>query len=213
MIYGANYAYTDSYVFIQSYGSSAVVPRPQSYRQRFGQRQYDGFQRAGLHGSVNIANLSSTNPIAWDGNVLAYRGTDTYPNTYYVPIATLTDFKKAFCLAFRLDTGVLSNSYIDGVTYATDVTAADRFKADVKTGDIQDTIFKSSLRPWQYENFQTDEFEPEDVPPYEPGGGDRPAPEDSRTARTSETTLRRLTTCLLVLHLDLSRSIVLTLRK
>ena len=69
------------------------------------------------------------------------------------------------------------DSYVPGRTYATDVTPEDEFLAKWKTGDINDPAFKESLRPWQYENFQVNEFTEDDVPGPSPGPGPKPDPE------------------------------------
>lgn len=140
---------------------------------------YGGW-RPGMDGTIDISLLSSITPYMWDGNVLAewrqYSG--SLFEVDFKCICTRKDFKRAFSMQFRLDFNTYTMSYVNGVTYATDVTSQNEFLAQLKTGDIEDTAFKNSLRPWQYENFQSDEFEPEDVPPYTPGGGgDRPDPE------------------------------------
>ena len=172
-IYGIEFAPTSNYMYSIAYGSSTLTPRGQGYTTIYGNREYTGFYRAGLEGQVNIANISSTNPLAYGGNVLAIRGPETYPDLYFLPICTLDDFRKAFCLAFRLDTGILTNSYVDEITWATVVNPDDGFKANVKTGNITDDGFKTKLRPWQYENFQIDDFDPdEDIPDYDPSGTD-----------------------------------------
>lgn len=171
-VYGIEFAPTSNYMYSIAYGSSTLTPRGQAYSTIYGNREYTGFYRAGLEGQVNIANISSTNPLAYGGNVLAIRGPETYPDLYFLPICTLDDFRKAFCLAFRLDTGILTNSYVDEITWATVVNPDDGFKATVKTGDITDDGFKTKLRPWQYENFQVDDFEPDDIPDYDPSGTD-----------------------------------------
>ena len=99
--------------------------------------------------------------------------------TPYYPISTV---EKTFSLSIRVDvSGTYTPSYSEYFTYATDVTSSNEFLAKLKTGDITNTTFKNSLREWQYENIQSDDFDEEDVPPYEPpspGGDDDPGSDD-----------------------------------
>lgn len=104
-------------------------------------------------------------------------------------IIPIDSIQKHFSLAFRVDvSGILTPSYVANFTYATDVTANNEFLAKLKTGDITNATFKNGLREWQYESLQDNEFEEEDVPPYnpepEPGGDDTPddEPEDMEDA-------------------------------
>ena len=172
-IYGMGFAPTDNYIYKIDYGSSTLSPRGQAYSTVYGQHEYSGFYRAGMEGTIDISGINSLNPIAFDGNVLAIKGNSTQDPIYFLPICTLNDFKKAFCLAFKIDIGQLTPSYVQDITWATVVNPDDGFKADIKTGNITDDGFKTKLRPWQYENFQVDDFDPdEDIPEYDPSGGD-----------------------------------------
>lgn len=111
---------------------------------------------------------------ATDGNVFIH----VNDNRLYVSaITTLDDIKKSLSLYYRVCRENLP-SYVVGKTYATDVTPDNEFLARLKTGDIEDTTFKSSLRPWQYSKFTDDEFTEEDIPSPEPEpGGDTPGDE------------------------------------
>lgn len=145
-----------------------------------------GRDRAGMHGTIDTNLLTSVNPYMWDGNVLCILDMyDQEPHTakYFFPIITMDDVYKTLALNFRVDVRTYTNGYVNGSTYATDVTPDNEFLAKLKTGDIENPEFKNSLRPWQYENFQENDFTEEDVPPYEPEpepGGDTPSeePED-----------------------------------
>lgn len=143
-----------------------------------------GRDRAGMHGTIDTNLLTSVNPYMWDGNVLCILDMyDQEPHTakYFFPIITMDDVYKTLALNFRVDVRTYTNGYVNGSTYATDVTADNEFLAKLKTGDIEDPNYKNSLRPWQYENFQEDDFTEEDVPPYEPpepGGDDDPGSDE-----------------------------------
>lgn len=100
--------------------------------------------------------------------------------TPYFPISTV---EKTFSLSIRVDvSGIFTPSYVENFTYATDVTANNEFLAKLKTGDITNTNFKNGLREWQYEDIQSDDFDEDDVPPYNPtpppGGDDDPGSDD-----------------------------------
>lgn len=112
---------------------------------------------------------------ATDGNVFIH----VNDNRLYVSaITTLDDIKKSLSLYYRVCRENLP-SYVIGKTYATDVTPDNEFLARLKTGDIEDTTFKSSLRPWQYSKFTDDEFTEEDIPSPEPEpGGDDPGSDE-----------------------------------
>lgn len=132
---------------------------------------------AGMSGTVDTSTVTSTTGYTFDGNVLAYYNDR---NIDICPILTLADVRKCFAMQFRIDSRPTTLSYVDGITFATDVTSGERFKAEYKTGDLEDTAYRDSLRPWQYENFQENEFTEDDVPPYSPEpepGGDTPGDE------------------------------------
>ena len=113
----------------------------------------------------------------WIGNVCGYHLTD---DALFFAFFTADDIKKSFSLFYRVALTFLPG-YIRNVTYATDVNANNEFLAKLKTGDLSDTAFKSGLREWQYTDFQADDFDEEDIPPYvppEPPEPPRPDPED-----------------------------------
>ena len=141
-----------------------------------------GRTRAGMHGVINTSLLHETNPYSYDGNVLCTYKLDRNRRTFeFYPIISLDDIYKSFSLRFRMDTQTFTRGYVNGITYATDVTPQNEFLARLKTGDIEDPEFKNSLRPWQYENFQENDFTEDDIPPYVPPsptpGGDTPPDE------------------------------------
>lgn len=120
------------------------------------------------------AFISSQNPYIVSNNIL---GTKSGSWAAFVPIYKFTDIFKCLCLQYRTVLESYVDSYVPGVSYATDVTPEDEFLAKWKTGDINDPTFKDSLRPWQYENFQVNEFTEDDVPGPSPGPGPKPDPE------------------------------------
>lgn len=140
----------------------------------------------GVHGEFTESQLqafiSSQNQYIVSNNILGVKYTST--QLMFFPLFKFTDIFKCLCLQYRtdIDTNGAPQGYIDsyvpGRTYATDVTPEDEFLAKWKTGDINDPAFKESLRPWQYENFQENDFTEDDIPQPEPEpGGDTPGDE------------------------------------
>ena len=134
----------------------------------------------GIKGDARIAAASLAAVVnggvgahATDGNVFIH----VNDNRLYVSaITTLDDIKKSLSLYYRVCRENLP-SYVVGKTYATDVSPDNEFLAKLKTGDIQDTTFKDSLRPWQYDKFTDSDFTEEDVPTPGPEPGPKPEPE------------------------------------
>lgn len=56
--------------------------------------------------------------------------------------------------------------------YAPYVTKQEEFTTELITGSLEDEEFVDKLRPWQYdvEEWSENEYTPEDLPPYNPGG-------------------------------------------
>lgn len=141
----------------------------------------------GVHGEFTETQLSSflssQNLYLVSNNIFGYRTSTSQTYVEFSALYKFTDIFKCLCLQYRtdIDTNGAPQGYIDsyvpGRTYATDVTENDEFLARWKTGDINDPTFKDSLRPWQYENFQENEFTEEDVPGPSPGPGPKPDPE------------------------------------
>jgi hypothetical protein len=140
----------------------------------------------GVHGEFTESQLqafiSSQNQYIVSNNILGVKYIST--QLMFFPLFKFTDIFKCMCLQYRTDIDVTSypgsylQGYIYGRTYATDVTPEDEFLAKWKTGDIIDPAFKNSLRPWQYENFQENDFTEDDIPQPEPEpGGDTPGDE------------------------------------
>lgn len=113
----------------------------------------------------------------WIDNVCGYHLTN---DALFFAFFTADDIKKSFSLFYRVALTFLPG-YVRNVTYATDVNANNEFLAKLKTGDLSNASFKESLREWQYTDFQADDFDEEDIPPYvppEPPEPPRPDPED-----------------------------------
>lgn len=131
---------------------------------------------------VNYNSQSQGHPYGWTDTVVYYHL--NYNGTTFYPLVYIDEIKRHFALNLRVDiSGANTPSYADGLTYATDVTAGNEFLAKLKTGDITNTTFKNGLREWQYEDFQSNDFDEDDVPPYGPEpepGDDNPddEPED-----------------------------------
>lgn len=132
----------------------------------------------GVHGEFTETQLQSfigsQNPYIVSNNILGMKSGSW---AAFVPLYKFTDIFKCLCLQYRTVLESYVDSYVPGVSYATDVTPEDEFLAKWKTGDINDPTFKDSLRPWQYENFQVNEFTEDDVPGPSPGPGPKPEPE------------------------------------
>ena len=93
-----------------------------------------------------------------------------YNNRKIFPIIPFRQLANYVMLSPRIGTDTGSYSYHLGDSYATDVNENDQFLGQWKTGNITNTEFKNSLRPWQYGNIQENEFTPDDTPPYVPPG-------------------------------------------
>lgn len=138
----------------------------------------------GVHGEFTEAQLSSfissQSLYIVSNNIFGFKNNVSSTWAAFSPLYKFTDIFKCLCLQYRTDIDVTTypgsylQGYIPGRTYATDVTPEDEFLAKWKTGDINDPVFKESLRPWQYENFQENDFTEEDIPEPtpEPGGDD-----------------------------------------
>lgn len=136
-----------------------------------------GVMPSGATGTINVDGFIANHSVPWvyDGDILAhYRN----GNIYFKCIRRPSEIMKQYSLFMRvLPEGGYNTGYSLGI-YATDVTSSDEFLAQLKTGDIRDPDFKNGLRPWQYEDFQSDDFDPDDIPPYvPPGPGPSPRPE------------------------------------
>lgn len=141
----------------------------------------------GVHGEFTETQIqsfiSSQNVYMVSNNIIGTKDYSSSTNARFYPLYKFTDIFKCLCLQYRTDIDITNypgdyiESYVPGRTYATDVTPEDEFLAKWKTGDINDPKFRESLRPWQYENFQENEFTEEDVPGPSPGPGPKPDPE------------------------------------
>lgn len=134
--------------------------------------------RPACTGTVNTQFITEQNPYVYDGTLLAAYN---YGGVAFCPIFTIDDIRRAIALQFRLLIDPNTISYKTGRSYATNVTAAEEFTAEWKTGNIANPTFKNALRPWQYTDFQSNDFDPDNIPPYVPPGpgpGPRPEPVD-----------------------------------
>lgn len=129
----------------------------------------------------NYGSTSTGYPYGYSNHVFLHRDNQSGYGakcilTPYFPIDSV---QKTFALSIRVDvSGIFTPSYVSNFTYATDVKPDGEFLAKLKTGDITNATFKNSLREWQYEDLQSDDFTEEDIPPYTPPGPDpRPDPE------------------------------------
>lgn len=142
-----------------------------------------GLMPTGATGRINVDGLIANHSVPWvyDNDILAYYRYDWGHKVFFKCIRRPSDIMKQLSLFMRvLPNGGYNTSYNLGI-YATDVTENDEFLARLKTGDIADPAYKNSLRPWQYEDLQSNDFDPDnDIPPYTPEpepGGDTPGDE------------------------------------
>ena len=134
----------------------------------------------GVHGEFTESQLqafiSSQNQYIVSNNILGVKFNST--QLMFFPLYKFTDIFKCLCLQYRTVLESYVDSYVPDVSYATDVTPEDEFLAKWKTGDINDPAFKETLRPWQYESTQSNDFTEEDIPqPTPEPGGDTPGDE------------------------------------
>lgn len=135
-----------------------------------------GVMPSGATGTINVDGFIANHGVPWvyDGDILAHYRSG---KIYFKCIRRPSEIMRQYSLFMRvLPNGGYNTGYSLGI-YATDVTSNDEFLAQLKTGDIRDPDFKNGLRPWQYEDFQSDEFDPDDIPPYQPTPPTPPRPE------------------------------------
>lgn len=139
---------------------------------------------SGFNGKFNVEILKTipNNMYAYDGNVLCQRYSSTL-NFYLIfsveQIIKSISFMCRICLTSE-NGG--TDSYVDGVTYATHVSEDNEFLGELITGDISDDTFKAQLREWQYseDGVSVNDFDPEsDIPAYP--NPDNPDDPDSDT--------------------------------
>lgn len=132
-------------------------------------------------------NLSYSDGYLIDGNVFCYAslgsgGTPHYTNAYL--LISPEELIKQISLYYRVCMPQIDSysnypvSYVNNVTYATDVTASNEFTATLKTGNLSDETFRNGLRYWQYSSIVNNNFSEDDVPPYSPPD---PEPEQEET--------------------------------
>jgi len=111
-----------------------------------------------------------------DGIIIARM--DNNAQKYVKAYCKLSDIENYVNLFVRV-TKAACVSYISGMSYATNVSADDEFLANLKTGDIEDSAFRTGLREWQYVDIEYDPenpdsgtgetaYDPDDMPPYDP---------------------------------------------
>lgn len=132
----------------------------------------------------DLLSMSATTGYAISGNIFAfclYGSGGANPRTFFSILSNPADMLRTLSLYYRVDfsgTNPPTATYVDGVTYATNVTADDEFLAELKTGNISDDTFRNGLRYWQYSSIANNDFDEDDVPEYEPPGPDPGGDED-----------------------------------
>ena len=128
----------------------------------------------------DLTSMSATTGYAISGNIFAYcvyGSGGSNPRTNFSILSNPADMLRTLSLYYRVDfsgTNPPTATYVNGVTYATDVNSDNEFLARLKTGNISDDEFRDGLRYWQSSSITSNDFDEEDVPPYEP----EPEPDD-----------------------------------
>lgn len=139
---------------------------------------------SGFNGKFNVEILKTipNNMYAYDGNILCQRISSTLYFNLIFPVEQIIKTISFMCRICLTSENGGTDSYVDGVTYATHVSEDNEFLGELITGDISDDTFKAQLREWQYsENgVSVNDFDPEsDIPVYP--NPDNPDDPDSDT--------------------------------
>lgn len=141
---------------------------------------YDGGGFTGTFSKTEVDGLSETTGYLFNGNLVVWGRNN---RREFAQVITGDDLYRMFALMFRVDTTqnstVSTATYVDGITYATDVDKNDQFLARLKTGNITDPTFKDGLRKWQYSSILADIFDEDEIPPYEPEPEPGPTPQET----------------------------------
>lgn len=139
--------------------------------------------RTGCTGTFLKADIAALpdNGVLYNNNIMAYRrivsGND---RTYFVALLSPKDIITAISLFYRvyynaanISANPTISSYVENISWATDVNEDNEFLGVLKTGNITDSEFRNGLRTWQYTSLQYNDFTKDDIPEYnpEPGGG------------------------------------------
>lgn len=139
---------------------------------------------SGFNGKFNVEILRNlaNNMYTYDGNVLCQKISSTL---YFYLFLSPNDLIKYISFMCRISCDSVNggtDSYVNGVTYATHISEDNRFLGELITGDLSDETFKSQLREWQYseDGVSVNDFDPEnDIPVYP--NPDNPDDPDSDT--------------------------------
>lgn len=113
---------------------------------------------------------------AWYNRILIFSGNCAIMNytisaLYIFRVLSPTEILHALTLNMRASL-VSSNDYGFGdYTLVPHISEDNEYLCEWLTGDFDD--IKDELRPWQYGDITESEYDPEDLPPYEPPEGDR----------------------------------------
>lgn len=179
---------TGSYNFIlNGYGSTWTIGFA-AYYNNVGYVQYrDDYASpktyevtTGCSGTFLKADITalSNNGTLINNNIMAYhRKVSGNNRTYFIALLKPSDIVKIVSLNYRVyddpnndNPNPTISSYVENITWATDVSENNEFLARLKTGNITDSKFRGELRTWQYTNLQYNDFDPDDIPEYDPSG-------------------------------------------
>ncbi len=135
---------------------------------------------AGEFSATALDALDAATGYIYSGNLVAfsaYGSGGINKRAYIAMIMPGKDLYKIFSLYMpRVDVSsnatVVQISYINNVTYATDVSSDNEFLARLKTGNIADDVFRDGLRYWQYSSITNNDFTEDDIPEYNPNPDD-----------------------------------------
>lgn len=175
--------------FISSWGSTAMVGFA-AYYDRIGYVRYrDAYTspatyetRTGCTGTFLKADITALpdNGVLYNNNIMAYRRIVSGNNrTYFVALLSPKDIITAISLFYRvyynaedISANPTISSYVENLSWATDVNESNEFLGVLKTGNVTNSEFRNGLRTWQYTNIQYNDFTEDDIPEYEPEPGD-----------------------------------------
>lgn len=175
--------------FIGSWGSTAMVGFAAYYDSIGYVRYRDVYAspltyetRTGCTGEFLKTDITSLqdNGVLYNNNIMAYRRIVSGNNrTYFVALLSPKDIITAISLFYRvyynaenISANPSISSYVENISWATDVNENNEFLGVLKTGNVTNSEFRNGLRTWQYTSLQYNDFTEDDIPEYEPTPGD-----------------------------------------
>jgi hypothetical protein len=176
--------------FIGSWGNTAMSGFA-AYYSSVGSVQYrDDYvspksyeTRTGCSGTFSKTELLAlpNKGVLYSNNIMAYHEVRSSSRsvTFFIALLSPKDIITAISLFYRvyynaenISANPTLSSYVENISWATDVNESNEFLGVLKTGNITNSEFRNGLRTWQYTNIQYNDFTEDDIPEYnpEPGG-------------------------------------------